>query len=122
LMFCLPICSIISERRDNHRSLMVMNGKMKKILLACGTGIVTSTAVNQKLTKVLNERGYARKFSITQCKIVEAASKSGEYDFVVATTLAPPGLKCPYVSGIPFLTGINVEPTILKIIELLEAQ
>jgi len=95
---------------------------MKKILLACGTGIVTSTAVNQKLSKILNERGYARKYTITQCKIVEAATKSQDYDFVVATTLAPPGLKCPYVSGIPFLTGINVEATVAKIIELLETK
>jgi len=95
---------------------------MKKILLACGTGIVTSTAVNMKLTKILNDRGYAKQYSITQCKVVEAASKSGDYDFIVATTLPPPGLKCPYVSGIPFLTGMNVEPTILRIIELLETK
>lgn len=95
---------------------------MKKILLACGTGIVTSTAVAQKLKKILDEKGYAGKYSITQCKIVEAASKSGSFDFVVATTMAPPGLKSPYVNGIPFLTGMNTEPTIERILELMEAE
>ncbi len=93
---------------------------MKKILLACGTGIVTSTAVAQKLRVVLDERGYAGKYEITQCKIVEAAPISANYDFVVVTTMAPPGLKSPHVSGIPFLTGMNVEPTIERIIELME--
>lgn len=59
-------------------------------------------------------------YTITQCKVVEAASKSHAYDFVVATTLEPPGLKCPFVNGICFLTGINTEPTVKRIIELLE--
>ena len=30
---------------------------MKKILLACASGIATSTAVNHKLSKVLDEKG-----------------------------------------------------------------
>ena len=35
---------------------------MKRILLVCGSGICTSTAVNQKVTKALEERGLKGQF------------------------------------------------------------
>lgn len=89
---------------------------MKKIMLACGTGIATSTAVNVKLTKILNDRGYEGKYKITQFKIGEVVANSSNYDFCVATTQVPPGAKCPVIMGIPFLTGIAMEPVIEKII------
>ena len=28
-------------------------------------------------------------------------------DLLIATTVAPEGLTCPYVSGVPFMTGMN---------------
>ncbi|WP_270364345.1 hypothetical protein [Enterococcus malodoratus] len=43
---------------------------MKNILLACGSGIATSTAVNGKISKVLDDNGYKGKYKITQCKIL----------------------------------------------------
>ena len=92
---------------------------MKNILLACGSGIVTSTAVNMKLTKILDEKGFKGKYKVTQCKVQEAASKSTNFDFLVSTTMAPAGLQCPYVNGVCFLTGMNVDKTVNEIIELM---
>lgn len=34
---------------------------MKKILVACGSGIATSTAVNNKVKDLLNKNGYKGK-------------------------------------------------------------
>lgn len=93
---------------------------MKNILLACGSGIVTSTAVNLKVSKILDDAGYKGKYKITQCKIQEATGKSPSYDFLIATTMKPEGLKCPYVNGICFLTGMNTQPTIDEIFKLME--
>ncbi|GHV77997.1 PTS galactitol transporter subunit IIB [Spirochaetia bacterium] len=93
---------------------------MKSILLACGTGIVTSTAVNVKLTKILNERGWEGKFKITQCKIGEVVGKSSLFDFCVATTMVPKEAQCPVINGVPFLTGVNLEPVIQQIVKELE--
>ncbi|RRD96471.1 PTS galactitol transporter subunit IIB [Clostridiales bacterium COT073_COT-073] len=88
---------------------------MKKILLACGSGIATSTAVNAKLTQMLEENGYAGKFKITQCKISEVPALSAEHDFCVATTMQPTEMKCPFISGISFLTGAGLDATFQEI-------
>ena len=53
---------------------------MKKILLACGSGICTSTAVHKKVEEMLISKGYAGQFEITQCKVSEAPSKSPNFD------------------------------------------
>lgn len=80
---------------------------MKKIVLACGSGIATSTAVASKVTALLNENGYEGQFRIVQCAISEALDACDGADVLVATTVAPSGLTCPYVSGVPFLTGVG---------------
>ncbi|MDR0690008.1 MAG: PTS sugar transporter subunit IIB [Spirochaetaceae bacterium] len=93
---------------------------MKSILLACGSGIVTSTAANDKLTKELNKRGYEGKFKITQCRISEVVAKSTLFDFCVATSQVPTDVKCPVIRGIPFLTGIGIDALMEEVIKEME--
>ena len=92
---------------------------MKKILLACGSGICTSTAVHKKVEEMLISKGYAGQFEITQCKVSEAPSKSPNFDFLIATTMAPAGLQCPYVNGIPYLTGVGTAAAEEQILALM---
>ena len=81
---------------------------MKKIVLACGAGAATSTLVAQKVATLLDANGYAGKYEIVQCAISEAKDYCDEgADLLIATTVAPEGLTCPYVSGVPFMTGMN---------------
>ncbi|MGI6229691.1 MAG: PTS sugar transporter subunit IIB [Tractidigestivibacter sp.] len=80
---------------------------MKQIILACGSGIATSTAVAAKIKDLLDSNGYAGDYNIKQCSIAEAVPASATADLVIATTVKPDGLKCPFISGIPFLTGIG---------------
>ena len=61
---------------------------MKKIVLACGSGIATSTAVAQKVTDLLNKNGYEGQFNIVQCAIAEAKSQCEGADLLIATTVA----------------------------------
>lgn len=93
---------------------------MKKILLACGSGVCTSTAARVKVEKILDENGYKGQYKIDQCKIAEVPSKSVNYDFVIATTMKPDGVKCPFINGITFLTGVGVEKTAKEILELMK--
>ena len=94
---------------------------MKRILLACGTGICTSTTAAKKLEKALNERGWAGKFKMEQCKVTEAPAKSANFDVLVATTNVPGEPKCPVIMGAPaLLTGIGMDPIIQKVIDVLE--
>jgi PTS system galactitol-specific IIB component len=42
--------------------------------------------------------------------------KSSSADLVIATTVKPGGIECPFISGIPFLTGMgraNAEKQVL---------
>lgn len=93
---------------------------MKRILLACGSGIVTSTIARSKLEKYLIEHGYAGKYKIEQCRVSEVPQKSFQYDFCVATSMKPQGVNCPYIRGISFLTGIGIEETMEEIYKLMD--
>lgn len=92
---------------------------MKNILLACGSGICTSTAVNGKLSKILDENGFKGQYKITQCKVAEVAAKSPNFDFCIATTMAPKEIKCPFVMGVCFLTGIGTQQAVEQILKLM---
>lgn len=93
---------------------------MKRILLACGSGVCTSTAARLKVEKILNDNGYKGQYKVEQCKIAEVASKSSDFDFVIATTMKPNGVKCPFLSGICFLTGMGIEKTTKEMLELMK--
>jgi len=92
---------------------------MKKILLCCGSGIATSTAAANRLKDKLTERGFGGKFTTTQCKVNEVASKIADYDLVVSTAVITQDFGKPVEQGISFLTGINVDKTIDEIISKL---
>jgi PTS system galactitol-specific IIB component len=90
---------------------------MKKILVACGTAIATSTVVAKKLEEKLKARGLA--VAIDQCKASEVASKVAAYDLVVTTTEVDDTRGKPCVRTLSFLTGIGVEADVEKIAKLL---
>lgn len=92
---------------------------MKKILVACGTAIATSTVVAKKLQEALEKRGLAVK--IDQCKASEVESKVHGYDLVVSTTEVGDTKGKPLVRTVSFLTGIGVDADVQKIAKLLGA-
>lgn len=93
---------------------------MKSIILACGSGIATSTAVADKVKKLLDANGYSGEYRITQCAISEAVSKSETADLLIATTVKPAGITCPFISGIPFLTGVGKKDAEDKVLEFMK--
>jgi PTS system galactitol-specific IIB component len=92
---------------------------MKKILVACGTAIATSTVVAKKLEEKLRARGIA--VSIDQCKASEVGSKAGGYDLIVSTTEVDDTRSKPHVRTLSFLTGIGIDADVEKIAKLLGA-
>ena len=93
---------------------------MKDILLACGSGIVTSTHAANKLSAALDKKGYSGKYKITQCRVSEIVAKSSSYDFCVATAQWPPDVKCPVIHGVAFLTGIGVDAIMEQVVAEME--
>lgn len=92
---------------------------MKRILLVCGSGICTSTAVNAKVTKALDERGLKGQYKITQGKASEVAAQSINYDLVISTTVLGGECHCPLVVGTQFLLGRGTEKIVDQIVEIL---
>ena len=73
---------------------------MKRIIIACGSGVATSTVANQKVSAYLDEHGYSGKYQIEQCQVSELAEKGKSADFAIATTVVP---------GLPLLTGVGAD-------------
>jgi PTS system galactitol-specific IIB component len=97
-----------------------MAANKKRILLSCGSGIVTSTLARKKVEELLDSHGYKGQYEITQVPLASAPEKSRDYDFIVATSLAPTELHCPYVNGMPYLMGVGVDVPNQQILELME--
>lgn len=91
----------------------------KKILIACGTGICTSTMASKKFIAALEKRGKANQVKVSQCKVAELASKAADYDLVIATTQVSGNIKTPVVQGVAFLTGVGVDKVVDEIVEKL---
>lgn len=91
----------------------------KKLFVACGTGICTSTIASDKILKAFKEKKPGVTLNITQGKVSEVAAADGNYDLIICTTQAPPNLKTPVVQGLPFLTGMGIDKAIDEIIEKL---
>jgi PTS system galactitol-specific IIB component len=90
---------------------------VKKILVACGTAIATSTVVAKKLEAELQKRGIDVK--IDQCKASEVGAKVGGYDLVVSTTEVDDARGKPIVRTLSFLTGIGIDKDLETIVRLL---
>lgn len=89
---------------------------MKKIIVACAGGVATSTVVKSKLKKALDERGFAGKYELEQCKVADAPSKSNGADLLIETTQIVGTFGCPAYSGVAFLTGRGVNELMDKIV------
>ena len=92
---------------------------MKKIVLACGAGVATSAVVAQKVSALLDANGMEGAYEIVQCALNEAKDACADADLLIATTVAPEGLTCPYVNGVPFLTGIGRPAAEQEVLEAL---
>ena len=80
---------------------------MKKVVVACGSGIATSTAVEAKVKDLLDSNGLAGTYHIVKCSIGEAIGQCADADILIATPEAPASLTGPYVRGGPFLTPMG---------------
>ena len=86
---------------------------MKRILVACGNGIATSTVVATKVREYLQQHGI--DVSTTQTKLMEVPGKVQDYDLLVTT-----GQFVPVIKGMPILTGIGADQTMEEILNLLK--
>ncbi|ERI91782.1 PTS system, Lactose/Cellobiose specific IIB subunit [Clostridiales bacterium oral taxon 876 str. F0540] len=92
---------------------------MKKVLVACGNGIATSTVVAMKIREACEDNGI--NVNVNQCKLLEVSSKVSDYDLLVTTgKFTGAEVNIPVIGAISLLTGIGEEETIEEIINALK--
>ena len=89
----------------------------KKVLVACGTGIATSTVVTIKIQEALKANNIDA--DVIQCKVAELPMKVSGADLVVTTTVYEND-KIPVIRGLSFLTGIGMDKDLEKIVAVLK--
>jgi galactitol PTS system EIIB component len=92
--------------------------KQKVILVACGTGIATSTVVCKKVEDLVAAHGINAR--VIQCKIAEVPGYEDQADLLVTTTISSRNYKIPVIKAMNYLTNINTDKVDQAIIEALK--
>lgn len=88
---------------------------VKRVLVACGSGIATSTIICNKIEEFLEGIPH----EITQCSISEIDSYEDRNDVIVSSTQLSKEYSIPTVMGIGLITGIGEEEVKEKLLEIL---
>jgi len=91
----------------------------KLVLVACGSGIASSTWVAEEVKKVIQQHNLDA--TVEKCIIGELPTLASRADVIVTTSkYRGSGLPVPVISGSCWLTGIGVEEANNRLIELLK--
>lgn len=88
---------------------------MKKIIVACGSGVATSQTVASKVNRLLKENKVDANVEVIDLKSVDRhIASSAAY---IAITKTKKEYPIPVINGIAFLTGIGQDVELKKLIE-----
>lgn len=90
----------------------------KKIYVACGGAVATSTVAANKVKELLKREGIEAE--VNQCRISELASYKDTADLFVTTAKVSKDYGIPVVHGVPFITGINLAKAEQAVIDALK--
>ncbi|RYL87808.1 PTS sugar transporter subunit IIB [Sporolactobacillus sp. THM19-2] len=90
----------------------------KRVLVACGAGIATSTVLVDRVEKLFKKNHIDAE--IVQCKITEVKSKQRDADLIVSSTILPTKYEIPAVVATAYISGINMEAMDEKILGYLK--
>ncbi|MDY3005824.1 PTS sugar transporter subunit IIB [Anaerococcus sp. AGMB00486] len=88
---------------------------MKRIIVACGSGVATSQTVASKLERELEKKGIRVKVDAVDMKSLDYHIKNA--DAYVSIVKPEKDYGIPVFNGIAFLTGIGMEQELEKIID-----
>lgn len=91
-----------------------------KIVVACGSGLATSEMVAAKLRRLLGERGVDAEVVAVDVAHVEEALEGADVLVPVVSTERDYGV--PEVSGSAFLTGMNQEKELDRLIGVIRGE
>jgi len=80
---------------------------LKTILIACGTGMVSSAIINSALQDLLHRNRIQAK--VILCRYSQMKCYLPQADLVIASVTPPEPLNRPVILGNGFLTGVGVD-------------
>ena len=93
---------------------------MKKIrvLSVCGSGVLSSTMVAQKLGEALKEHGYGLETTEVTNGQIRTALAGGDYDCICYASPVREQFDIPCINAIGLLTGVGEEEVIEQVLEV----
>lgn len=89
-----------------------------KIVVACGSGVVTSQTVASKLTRLLERRGIEADVEAVDIKELKQALRDADAYVSVVKTDGDYGV--PVFNGVTFLTGMGQDQEFERLVEAIE--
>ena len=93
----------------------VKENKKKKILCSCGTGIASCSFISSEIKKFLKENDIDAEFA--KCRMSDIDNHYKDADLIISTSQLPPSIEGTKISGVPFITGNDLEKTKEKILK-----
>ncbi len=87
------------------------------VLAVCGSGVVSSSMVEQKLKDILKSVASVEVIGTLPTAVKDYVDRGG-VDFVVTTSPLPNGINVPVVKGVALLTGIGEDAVIEEILKV----
>lgn len=91
---------------------------MKRIIVACGSGVATSQTVASKLGRELEKRNVKASIEAVDMKSLDYHIKSA--DAYVSIVKPSKDYGVPVYNGISFLTGVGMDKELDKIVEFIQ--
>ncbi len=91
---------------------------MKKIIVACGSGVATSQTVASKISRILADKKVQASVEAVDIKSLSHHIKT--CDIYVSITNPNETYDVPTLNGIAFLTGIGIDAEVDKLMAALE--
>jgi galactitol PTS system EIIB component len=85
------------------------------ILAVCGSGVVSSSMIQQKVKEILTPLGVDSNVIGLLPQSVESYVERGGIDFIVSTSPIPGKITVPVIKGVALLTGFGEDECIAEI-------
>ncbi|REG10501.1 PTS sugar transporter subunit IIB [Pelolinea submarina] len=93
----------------------------KRVLSVCGTGGVTSSVITRRVKEIAEENAIDVEITNSNAFSIKSHLDSEKYDLIVSSSrVKSPDENIPVINCMSFLTGVNEEATIGKILEVLK--
>lgn len=90
---------------------------MKRVIVACGSGVATSQTVASKVQRLLKERNIPAQVDAVDIKSIDMYIKTAAV--YISITKPEKEYPIPVCNGIAFLTGVGMENELQKVIDAL---